>query len=84
MNEIVIREYSKKWGYPIPTVNGIYMLLEQSGAKYGKVRRALVGFGVQITSRQLRYFYKKNRLYNRLDVEHKGKPANFVNLIKKI
>ena len=83
MNSKIQKQYSKKWGLNKDVVFTIYRLIEDYGRKYGKVSRTLKGFNIKISSRALKYFYKKERLNERLEIDKKGKPLNYRDLLRK-
>lgn len=80
----LFQDYAHKWQVKPETVKSVYVLVESNGGKYGKSHRELEGLGIDITTRQIRYFYKKVRLHQRLDVNHKGKPENYRELLRKL
>ena len=62
----------------------IFILVESNEGQFNRSHKALEGLGVKISSRQIRYFYKKVRLHERLSVDRKGKPANYRDLLRKL
>lgn len=82
MNNQITIEFSRKWRMSPEQVETVYTLIEQCGGKYGKSRRILVGFGVDLSVRQLKYFYRKCRLYRKLHIEGKGKPGNYSKILR--
>jgi len=82
MNNI-FKEYSIKWKLPEDNIRWIYLVINQTGKRYGLTVRQLRHYGVNISPRQLKYFFIKIQLNNRLDIEKKGKPANYRELIRK-
>ena len=79
----IFEVYAVKWKLQKEQVQYIYSLIDQLGGKYGKSARVLKGFGFPISPRQLKYFYKKVRLHERLKIATKGKPANYRELLKR-
>lgn len=78
-----MKSFAKKWGLEESSVYTIYVFIQQSGVKYGKTSRALKSFNIELSTRQLKYFYKKVRLYERYDISQKGKPKNYSNLLRR-
>ena len=83
MNSKLQENFSKKWKLNKDMVYTIYRLIEDYGRKYGKVSRTLKGFNIKISSRQLKYFYQKERLNERVNIDKKGKPLNYRGLLRK-
>lgn len=81
--EKTLQEFAKKWGLNKDQAFYIFDLIEQTGGKYGKSARILLGFGFKKTPRQLRYFHHKVRLHMRIEISRKGRPANYRELLKK-
>ena len=81
MNKIII-QYANKWKMDEQLVFTIYLMIEQSGGKYGKTSRTLKSFKIDITTRQLKYFYRKVRFYDKYQIERKGKPMNYSKLLR--
>ena len=80
---MIFKQFSKKWGLHDLTVETIYIIIEQSGRKYSKTSRVLKGMEIKLSSRQLKYFYKKCILFNLLEIEKKGKPKNYSDLLRR-
>lgn len=76
-------EYSRKWDIKPETVRVIYMLVGSNGNQFEKSREALEGMGIAIPARQIRYFYHKVRLHERLDIDRKGKPKNYRDMLRR-
>ena len=83
MNSKLQENYSKKWKLNKDMVYTIYRLIEDYGRKYGKVSRTLKGFNIKLSPRQLKYFFQKERLSERLKIDKKGKPLNYRDLLRK-
>ena len=83
MNSKLQDNFSKKWKLNKDMVYTIYRLIKDYGRKYSKVSRTLKEFNIKISPRQLKYFYKKEKLNERLDMDKKGKPLNYRNLLRK-
>lgn len=82
MNKKIQKDYSKKWGLDEQVIFTIFTMIRDVNGKYGKVSRTLISFNIKIPARQLKYFYRKVKLYERMDIEHKGKPKNYSELLK--
>ena len=76
--EIVIKEYSKKWGIDDETTRTIYLILEYTN-KFSRTARSLNELGFESSPRQLRYFYNKIKLSERF-----GKKGLNSSLLTKI
>lgn len=83
MNEKLKKTFAKKWKMDEDVVFTIFRMIQDAGAKYGKVSRTLKGFSIQLSSRQLRYFYRKVKMYNKYDIIKKGKPKNYSELLRR-
>ncbi len=83
MNKEVLQSFSKKWGMGEQEVYTIFTMIRDSGRKYGKTSRALMTFNVQLSPRQLKYFYRKVKLYETYRIGKKGKPKNWSILLRK-
>ena len=75
-------QFSKKWNLPEEAIISVYQIIESTGGRYGKAHRVIESFGVNISVRQLRYFYKKVRFYKKYDIERKGRPNNYSQLLR--
>ena len=82
--QIMFESFAVKWKLNKDQVFYIYNLIEQTGGKYGKSSRILRGFGFKMSPRQLKYFFRKSKLHNRLDISHRGKPDNYSKLLRKL
>lgn len=76
-----MQQFGKKWGLEPPTVLSIYHLIQSYNGKYGKSRRALKSFGIELSTRQVRYFYGKVNLHKRIGGE---RPENYRDLLRQI
>jgi hypothetical protein len=65
MDKKLQQAFAKKWHFSEEMVFTIYAMIRDAGGKYGKTARALKGFKVKLSSRQLKYFYRKVRLTDR-------------------
>ena len=83
LNERLKKEYAKKWKFKEDMVFTIYRMIEDAGRKYGKVSRTLKSFNIKLSARQLKYFYRKARLHERIEYDRKGRPKNYPNLLRK-
>ena len=83
MNSKLQENFSKKWKLNKDMVYTIYRLIEDYSRKYGKVSRTLKGFNIKLSPRQLKYFFQKERLSERLKIDKKGKPLNYRDLLRK-
>jgi len=80
----VIKQFAQKWGMEEPTVLAIYRLIESYGSRYGKSAKALKGFNINLSVRQIRYFYRKARLHERIEFDRKGRPNNYRDMLRKL
>ena len=79
----VIRDFAKKWKIHEDTVRFIFRMIDDYGSKYGKVSRALDGMGFHKSPRQLKYFYKKTKIHIRLNISRKGRPRNYIDILRR-
>ncbi len=82
MNKNILTTFSKKWRLKEETVETIYTIIGQQGRQYGRVSRFLRGLNIQLSARQLKYFFHRARLAERIDENEKGKPANYAQLLR--
>jgi len=76
--EVVLKEYSKKWGIDYETTHTVYLILEYTN-KFSRTARSLNKLGFESSPRQLRYFYNKIKLSERF-----GKKGFNSSLLNKI
>ena len=81
MNSTIVK-YAEKWKIPPEGVLIIYEILNTRG--YERGRKVLNALKIEISYRELRYFHKKVILDERVDLDKKGKPQNYRNLLRKI
>lgn len=77
----LMQQFGKKWGLEPLTVSSVYYLIQSYDGKYGKSRKALKSFGIELNVRQIRYFYKKVNLHKRIGGE---RPENYRDLLRQI
>lgn len=83
MNRTILFEhFGKKWTLATETVTTIFYMVSSSERKYGKVSRALGGMGIDLSARQLKYFYKKIVLIERYGTREEIGKENFLKLVK--
>ena len=63
-------------------VEVIYGTISQQGRKYGKVSRFLKGLNIRLSPRQLKYFYHRTNLAERINEEEMGNPKNYSKLLR--
>ena len=78
----IFQTFATRWNVQKDQVQYIFTLIERTGGKYGKSSRVLKGFGFIVTPRQLKYFYRKVKLHERLKISSKGKPSNYSKLLR--
>lgn len=78
----VFKHFAKKWNVSETTMRSIYSMIQVNDGRYGKTRRTLVELGMNISARQMRYFVRRVRLEDRLNVKEKGKPKNYSQLLR--
>ncbi len=59
MTNEVKQFFAKKWKMKEQAIFTIYRMIQDSGRQYGKASRALKKFNIILSSRQLKYFYRK-------------------------
>ena len=82
-SEIIFKEFSIKWKLERQEVFTIYRMIQDAGRKYGKVSRTIRKWHIVLSPRQLKYFYRKTRLAERVALDTKGKPKNWRDLLRK-
>ena len=75
-----IKIFSKKWNVTENMVTTIYYLINDSGRKYGRTSRILKTFAIELSPRQLKYFYRKLNFYIKFGIEAKGRPSNYTQM----
>lgn len=83
INDKLKKAFAKKWKVEEEVIFTIYRMIEDAGRRYGKVSKTLKSFNIKLSSRQLKYFYRKSIFYNRIDFNKKGRPKNYLNLLRK-
>lgn len=78
-----LKNFALKWNMDEEKVNSIYHLIQSYNGKYGKAQRALKQFGIKLSVRQIRYFYRKVRLTERYGGKDKIGQDNFSKLVNK-
>lgn len=76
-NKVLLKHFSKKWKLEEGQVQTIFSMVEQSGRKYGKTSRILKSFGVMLSSRQVKYFYRRVMLTQRFGDSVKIGSSNY-------
>lgn len=79
----IFKQFAEKWKLEEGQVVFIHHTIQSYGRKYGKTSRILKSFGVIISPRQLKYFYRKYNLNERLKVDSKGLPKNYRDMSRK-
>lgn len=65
----IFKNFAKKWDMHPDTVRFVYTVLHESGRQYSKVSRRLIHVNIKLSSRQLKYFYRKTRLSKRFGTD---------------
>ena len=76
--DTIFKQYAKKWKLNEGNVRFIYQTIDVLGQS--KTRKIMEGFNINISPRQLRYFYKKANLIIRVG----RKNPNISSFLKKI
>jgi hypothetical protein len=76
--------FGEQWKMKPIVMRSIYILIDAHYGRYKLVRGILLEFGVNLSERQLRYFYNKVKLDDRIRVQKKGRPANYTELLSKL
>lgn len=82
MKNNTIKQFAEKWDLAEGTVNTIWIVIKNTGNKYGKVSRMLRNLGVNLSPRQLRYFYRKIQLTEKYGTREDIGSDNFKQMIK--
>jgi len=83
MDKNLQQSFAKKWDLSEEVVFTIYAMIRDAGGKYGKTARALKGFKIKLSARQLKYFYRKIRLTNRYGSPKKIGKEQYSRLVTK-
>lgn len=77
----MFQEFSKKWGLKEPTVLSIYRVIQDCAGQCGRAHKILKSFEIRLSTRQLRYFYKKVKLTERYGDKDEIGSKNYHNLV---
>ena len=83
ISDDLLVEFSKKWGVSQDAVTTIFTIIKDSGRKYGRSSRMLKVLGIELSQRQLKYFYKRVNFYVKHGIDIKGRPTNYSALLRK-
>ena len=82
--EIIFKEYSKKWNLMPKNIEMIFNIVNNNKGRYNESVRELNEFKIFLKPRQIRYFYKKVKLCERIEIVKKGKPKNWSKLLERL
>ncbi len=82
MNKKIQQTFSKKWKLDESVVETIYIIIGQQFRHYGKVSRFLKGLNIQLSARQLKYFYHRVNMSEWLNEDNMGRPKNYSELLR--
>ena len=82
MTEKIMKQFAKKWGMRIELVQTIYWHIDFYGGKYGKASRFFrKALDINLSTRQLKYFYRKIRLTKRYGNANKIGKKNYRTMV---
>ena len=79
-----MQQFAKKWDMPVELVQTIYWHIDFYGGKYGKASRFFKkAMDIDLSTRQLKYFYRKIRLTKKYGTANKIGSKNYRRMVLK-
>lgn len=79
----MFEKFAKKWGLETSQIRTVFEMVQGNGGKYGKTHRQLETFYINLSTRQIRYFYRSCKLALRYGSKEEIGGENYIKLVEK-